>query len=121
MLNLNTVMIGSANPEGLRTFYTRLLGEPGWDQGGFVGWLAGNGMLMIGPHSEVKGRSESPGRIIVNFETPDVQAEFERIRGLGATVVHEPYHPGPAQDLWLATFEDPDGNYFQLASPMPAQ
>src|SRR5512132_492215 len=30
---------------------------------------------MIGPHSEVKGRNEMPGRIIVNFETPNVRGE----------------------------------------------
>ena len=24
-------------------------------------------------------------------------------------------------EMLLATFEDPDGNYFQLASPMPAE
>jgi predicted enzyme related to lactoylglutathione lyase len=122
MLNLSTVMIGSEDPKGLSAFYTTVLGEPAWDDGGYVGWQAGNGMLMIGPHSEVKGRNETPGRFILNFETPDVQREFDRIKGLGVTVQAEPYQPGGGtEDLWLATFEDPDGNYFQLASPMPAQ
>jgi hypothetical protein len=33
----------------------------------------------------------------------------------------EPYQPGPAGgEMWLGTLADPDGNYFQLASPMPA-
>jgi predicted enzyme related to lactoylglutathione lyase len=122
MLNLTTVMICSEDPQGLSAFYTRVLGEPAWQDMGYVGWQAGNGMLLIGPHSEVKGRNDMPGRIMVNFETPDVKAEFERIKGLGVAVQHEPYQPGEATgDLWLATFEDPDGNYFQLASPMPAQ
>jgi predicted enzyme related to lactoylglutathione lyase len=122
MLNLTTVMICSEDPEGLSAFYAKVLGEPAWQDMGYVGWQAGNGMLLIGPHSEVKGRNDMPGRIMVNFETPDVKAEFERIKGLGAVVQHEPYQPGEATgDLWLATFEDPDGNYFQLASPMPAQ
>jgi len=122
MLNLSTVMIGTEDPEGLSAFYTKVLGEPAWNGSGYVGWLAGKGFLMIGPHSEVKGRNESPGRIIINFETPDVPAEFERIRGLGAAVHQEPYHPGePPEEMWLATFEDPDGNFFQLASPMPEE
>jgi predicted enzyme related to lactoylglutathione lyase len=122
MLNLTTVMICSEDPQGLSAFYTKVLGEPAWQDMGYVGWQAGNGMLLIGPHSEVKGRNDMPGRIMVNFETPDVKAEFERIKGLGVAVQHEPYQPGEATgDLWLATFEDPDGNYFQLASPMPAQ
>ena len=121
MLNLSTVMIGSEDPKALSEFYTKVLGEPAWQDGGYVGWQAGNATLMIGPHSEVKGRNETPGRIILNFETPEVQGEFERIKGLGATVVREPYQPGGGPpEMWLATFEDPDGNYFQLASPMPA-
>ena len=122
MLNLNTIMICSEDPGALRAFYTKILGEPSWDEGGFVGWQPGNAMLMIGPHSEVKGRNDMPGRIILNFETTDFSGEFERIKGLDVTVEHEPYQPGDsAGDFWLATFEDPDGNYFQLASPMPSQ
>jgi predicted enzyme related to lactoylglutathione lyase len=122
MLNFNTVMIGSEEPKALSDFYAKVLGKPMWEDGGYVGWQAGGGNLMIGAHSEVKGRNEMPGRIILNFETPDVQGEFERIKGSGAAVVREPYQPGAdAPDMWLATFEDPDGNYFQLASPMPEQ
>lgn len=122
MLSLNTIMINSEDPDALSAFYRKVLGDPGWEDGGYVGWQAGSGMLMIGPHSEVKGRNEAPGRIIVNFETPDVKGEFDRLKALGAQVEHEPYQPGPAGgDMWLATLADPDGNLFQLASPMPAQ
>ncbi len=121
MLNFSTVMLGSQEPEPLRTFYVQVLGEPAWDQGGFTGWQAGNAMLMIGPHSEVKGKNETPGRIILNFETPDVRGEARRLKDLGATMVQEPYQPNSEMDMWLATFEDLDGNYFQLASPMPSQ
>jgi len=121
MLNMTTVMIYSEDPKPLADFYTKVLGEPMWEGNGFVGWQAGSGMLMTGPHSEVKGRNEMPGRIIVNFETPDVPGEFERIKALGAKVEQEPYHPGEEDEGWLATFEDPDGNFFQLATPMPAQ
>jgi predicted enzyme related to lactoylglutathione lyase len=124
MLSLTTVMLGTQDAKGLAEFYTKVLGEPGWSDESFTGWQAGPSWLMIGEHSEVKGRSEMPARIMLNFETPDVKTEFERIKGLGAAVVAEPYQPGPAPDggeFWLATFEDPDGNYFQLATPMPAE
>lgn len=120
MLNLNSVMINSEDPTALAAFYTKLLGEPGWSEGDYTGWMPGNGMLMIGPHSEVKGSNEMPGRLIFNFETTDVPGEFGRAKGIGATVVQEPYHPGEGnEDAWLATLADPDGNYFQFASPMP--
>jgi predicted enzyme related to lactoylglutathione lyase len=122
MLTLNTVMIGSDDPKSLSEFYTKVLGKPAWEDSAYVGWQAGSSWLMIGEHSEVKGRNEMPGRIILNFETPDVKGEFDRIKGLGAAVQQEPYQPGggDAPEMWIATFEDPDGNYFQLASPMPA-
>ncbi len=77
MLNLTTVMFYSEDPDALNAFYTKVLGEPAWENGGYVGWQAGNATLMTGPHSEVKGRNETPGRIIVNFETSDVRGEFD--------------------------------------------
>ena len=121
MLSLNTVMIGTEDVDRLKVFYTKVLGDPGWEDGGYVGWQAGAGTLMVGPHSEVKGRNETPGRIIVNFETPDVKSEYDRIKEAGADVEHEPYQPGgEAPEILIATFADPDGNLFQLATPMPA-
>ena len=53
MLKLNLVMVGSENPEPLVEFYTKVLGEPAWNDGGFVGWQSGSGAgFMIGAHSE---------------------------------------------------------------------
>ncbi len=77
---------------------------------------------MIGPHSEVKGKSQTPQRIMVSFVTKDVQAEFARIKELGATVIAEPYMPSAQEspDTWLATLADPDGNYLQLSTPWEA-
>ena len=40
------------------------------------------------------------------------------MKGAGATVVAEPYRPDENSEMWIATFADPDGNYFQLASVM---
>jgi predicted enzyme related to lactoylglutathione lyase len=121
MLKLNSIMLGSEDPSALSDFYTGILGKPTWEDGGYVGWQLGAAGLMIGQHSEVKGRNEMPGRIMWNLETADVKQDFDRIRALGATVVQEPYNPGGEDNasFWMATFEDPDGNYFQLASPMP--
>jgi predicted enzyme related to lactoylglutathione lyase len=119
MLKLNTVMLGSDDAKALSAFYAEVLGEPAWQDDAYTGWQAGDTWLMIGSHSEVKGRNEMPGRIMLNFETPDVRAEFERIKSLGARVEQEPYAPGEEPEMLLATFEDPDGNFFQLASPMP--
>ncbi|HSL09958.1 MAG TPA: VOC family protein [Actinomycetota bacterium] len=123
-MDLNSVLIGSEDPQRLRTFYTSLLGEPTWEADGYTTWQIGNGWLTVGFHDEVKGTNPSPGRLIWNIETADVAATFERMRDAGATVVAEPYQMGDDFDEftgWIATFADPDGNYFQLLSPMPEQ
>src|SRR5438552_3030725 len=109
MLDLNSIMVCSEDPKALSDFYTRVLGKPKFEDNAYTGWQQGAGWLMVGPHSEVKGRNEMPGRIMWNFETPDVKKEFERIKGLGASVVQEPYQPGDGP-MWMATFEDIDGN-----------
>jgi len=84
----------------------------------WYGYEVGTGSLMIGPHSEVHGRSKEPARIMIGLETEDVPGQFARIRDAGAEVVAEPYHPdGAGEGFWLATLADPDGNYLQLSSP----
>ena len=120
-LNLNNVMLGSEDSKRLADFYTGVLGVPNPDwsdqENGWFGFRSGDGSLAIGPHSEVKGRNEQPGRIMLNFSTAEVSAEFERIRDLGAEVVAEPYSPGGGEGMQMCTFADPDGNYFQLTTP----
>ncbi|MGQ0608659.1 MAG: VOC family protein [Chloroflexota bacterium] len=117
-MNFNSLLIGSEDPQRLVDYYTRLFGKPAFEDGGYSGWPIGSGWITIGPHDEVKGRNAHPGRLIWNIESADVQADFERFRTAGATVVREPYDPGGGTDGSIATFADPDDNYFQLMSPM---
>ena len=108
-------MIGTSDPKKLADFYEKVLEKkPDMEDGGWYGWSIGGTYLSIGEHSEVKGQAKEPQRIILNLETEDVKGEFERIKATGATVVKEPYEIGGA---WIATFADPDGNYFQLMPP----
>ena len=118
-MNFNSILIGSENPQGLVEYYTRLFGEPTWTDGGYTGWLIGSGAVTIGPHDQVKGRSAHPGRIIWNIESPDVTADFERLKAAGAIVIREPYGFEGEEGL-IATLADPYDNYFQLMSPMPS-
>jgi len=118
MLNLNSVMIGTMRPKVLADFYAGVIGRPADmadAESGFHGWSAGSSYLSILEHSEMGGNSKDPGRIMLNFETAKVQEEFERIKALGAAVIREPYEMGGG---WITTLADPDGNYFQLVSPM---
>jgi predicted enzyme related to lactoylglutathione lyase len=117
-MNFNSILVGSENPQGLVDYYTKLFGAPGFADGGYAGWQIGNGFLTVGPHSEVHGKSAEPGRLIWNIETTEVQAEFDRMKAAGAIVVREPYEFEGAPGSAIATLADPDGNYFQLTSPM---
>lgn len=114
MLNLNSFMIGSQQPEKLAEFYSGVLDKkPDWTDEDWYGWTVGNCHLTIGPHSEIKGRAREPQRLILNLETTDVLHESERLKKLGTPVIKEPYQ---IDDMWIATFADADGNYFQLMS-----
>ena len=117
-MNFNSILIGSEDPQRLVDYYTKLLGEPTWNDGGYVGWLIGSGAVTIGPHDQVNGKNAHPGRIIWNIESADVQGDFDRFKAAGAIVVREPYTFEQAPGSWIATFGDPDDNYFQLMSPM---
>ncbi len=116
-LNFNSIMLGSDNKKELIDFYAEVLGKPTMEDQGYTGWLVGSGFISVGEHSEVHGQNKEPGRLIFFFETDEVEDEFDRIKAIeGAKVVMEPAKMGDG-DFWLATISDPDGNYFQLASP----
>lgn len=119
MLNLNSVMIGTKRPKTLATFYEKVLGKPADmvdTENGFFGWQVGSGYFSVLEHSEMEGKTKDPGRVMLNFETSQVKEEFERIKTLDAVVIRAPYEMGGG---WIATLADPDGNYFQLVTPMP--
>lgn len=117
MLNLNSLLLSSEDVKKLASFYEKVLEKkPDMDEGGYIGFLAGKTFLTLGPHEKVNGKSPNPERMIFNFETTDVKKEFERIKDIGGKVVAKPYQMGDS-DMWIATFADPDGNYFQLATP----
>ncbi len=117
-MNFNSILIGSEDPKRLVDYYTRLFGQPTMSDGDYTGWLIGSGFVAIGPHSDVHGKNDAPGRLIWNIETPDVRGEFERLKAAGAIVVREPYKFEGAPGSAIATLADPDDNYFQLMSPM---
>ena len=118
MLNLNSVMIGTKQLKALATFYEKVIGKPADmvdSENGFYGWQVGSAYLSVLEHSEMGGSAKNPGRVMFNFETLQVKEEFERIKALGCVVIRAPYEMGGG---WIATLADPDGNYFQLVTPM---
>lgn len=115
MLNLNQIMVGSSQPKVLAEFYEKVFGRKAdMAEDGWWGWKFDGLFFGIGGHSEVHGKAKEPQRLIFNVETKEVKEEFERIKGIGVEVIKEPYE---MMGAWIATFADPDGNYFQLMTP----
>ena len=87
-------------------FYTKLLGKPIWDQGGYVSWQIGTGNMTVGPHDQVHGTNTEPGRLIWNIESDDVKGEFERLKAADVcrTAQVQPY----VLSTWEAEFPDLD-------------
>lgn len=118
MLDFSSILVFSTDPKKLADFYKRIFQrDPDWSEGGYYGFAAGKGFITFGPHDKVHGKNSNPERIMFNLETKDVKGEFDRIRKLGATVVAEPYNPMEEPKMLIATFADPDNNYFQLVTP----
>ncbi len=114
-LRLNSLMIGTSQPNALGEFYEKVFGRPAdMHDGSWYMWQSGSSALSINEHSDVKGQAKEPARMIVNLETKEVKQEFERLQKLNATIVKEPYEMGGG---WIATLADPDGNYVQLVTP----
>jgi predicted enzyme related to lactoylglutathione lyase len=111
-------MIGTTQPQVLSAFYEKVFGKPADmvdNENGFYGWQIGSAFMSVLEHSEMGGKTKDPGRVLLNFETTQVKEEFERLKALGAVVIREPYDMSGG---WIATLADPDGNYFQLITPM---
>lgn len=118
MLNLNSIIVATKQTQALVAFYEKVLGRPADmadSQHGFYGWQVGSFYFSVLDHSEMGGRSKDPGRVMFNFETAQVKEEFERMKAFGAQVIRAPYE---MEGGWIATLADPDGNYFQLVTPM---
>lgn len=116
-MNFNNILIGTADPQRLADYYTKLFGKPTMEDGGYTGWMIGSGFVAVGPHSEVSGKNPQPGRLIWNIESTDVRGDFDRMKAAGAIVVREPYSFEGMPNSLIATLADPDNNYFQLMTP----
>ena len=66
--------------------------------------------LILGVHTEVRGKSPDPLRIMVNLAVPDIQATVAQLDGI--PLIRSPERE--AWGGWIATLSDPDGNTVQL-------
>ena len=114
-MKLSSIILFSDKPKELLEFYKKVLNmKPDWTNGEYSDFKTGGAYFEIGPHDKVNGKNTSPERILLNFHVTNVEAEFARIKNLGTKIIKDLYTPEEDKRLKIATFEDPDGNYFQI-------
>jgi predicted enzyme related to lactoylglutathione lyase len=111
------VNVNSPSPEKLIAFYrdvVELEPEPQMGPGAF---RAGPSSITLDGHSEISGATSEPARVLITMRVNDLAAEHERLKNRGVPVVRT-----MGREYWggiISTFEDPDGNYFQLSEFHP--
>ena len=105
--------IWSEDLNNLLPFYRDTLGlKPNVETPGFVVFGEGNApALALGTHSEVKGTNSDPARHMVGLRTDDIEGEVQRLKSKGVVFVDD---PEKFDQVTVATFKDPEGNYVQL-------
>lgn len=117
---LEAILLSSNQPRKLAEFYrdkvvlkltTEMeIGDKGEEAFSFE--KLGGANLYIIYHSKVKGKNTQKSRIMFNFEVDNIEKEVKRLEKAKVKKVQDIYH---VQDYgYIATFEDIDGNYFQL-------
>jgi predicted enzyme related to lactoylglutathione lyase len=112
---VNSVVIWTEDVKKLAPFYRDTLGLKTSEMGDefAVFEIGGTQQLGLGVHSEVKGRSKEPNRVMINLDVDDCRAEYERLKAKGVQFVREPSSE-PMDGTIIATLQDPDGNTLQL-------
>ncbi len=117
---IESVLIGSADATKLAEFYREKVGlkqtmeaEMGEDNTNvFMFEFENKTSLAVMDHSEVKGKAHNPERIIFNIEVDNIEEEFKKLVDNGVKKITDIYHVENYGHI--ATFEDLDGNYFQI-------
>ena len=113
------------NVPALVSFYSRVLGvkAEGDDthaelntEGANISIFSIEGMESMAPHSM---QGAGYGSVTIGFEVNDVDAEYERLKALGAEFVKLPAtHPWGSRSFW---FRDPDGNIVDFFAVLEAR
>ena len=112
------VIIWTEHLDELLVFYQDTLGlTPHSVRPDFVSFIWGDVRLGIGRHSEIKGVTKDPYRVMVNLGVDNIHKAYDALRAKGVSFIRPPEqeHWGG----WVATFSDPDGNTIQLLQSGP--
>ena len=111
------ININSEQPERLKAFYADVVGLPKNPDMGENAFSIGGATLGIDGHSELKGGTKEPQRVLLDLFVDDLKAEQARIEAQGVKFIRK-----EGKEYWggvISTFLDPDGNYCQLIEFKP--
>ncbi len=124
--NIESIILFSENAQNLAKFYQEKVGlllsdeavmGGGGEESNIYFFNFGGITLSIVENPEVSGKNREPQRIIFNLETDDIEKEVKNLDSKGVKRVKDIYH---LQEYgYIATFEDLDGNYFQVVQTKP--
>lgn len=122
---IEAILISSENAQNLADFYKNKVGlelisenEIGDNGEKAFELKVGEGCgLYVMDHSEVKGKNTQAPRIMFNLEVSHIEDEVEKLKKTGVKLIQDIYHVEEYGQI--ATFEDIDGNYFQLVQVRP--
>ena len=106
------IQITSEDPDRLKSFYRDTVGLPNVPEMGDGAFAVGGANLFVDGHSETKGQTREPQRMLVDLVVDDVAAEQARLEEQGVEFIRR-----EGKEEWggtISTFLDPDGNYCQL-------
>jgi catechol 2,3-dioxygenase-like lactoylglutathione lyase family enzyme len=125
MPQFRSVCIVTADVQRLRRFYTAILGCEARGDERFVELTgAGIGLSISSVHvmdSMAPGSTDGAGagRIVLEFEVPDVDAVYTRLHEMGVPIIKPPTtQPWGLRSLW---FRDPDGHIVNFFCHAAAQ
>jgi len=106
------IQITSEDPDRLKSFYREVVELPNVPEIGDGAFAVGGANLIVDGHSETKGTTKEPQRMLVDLVVADLKAEQTRLEGQGVEFIRR-----EGKEEWggtISTFLDPDGNYCQL-------
>ncbi|MGE0600923.1 MAG: VOC family protein [Dehalococcoidia bacterium] len=119
-MNISHSFVQLASPDRPRllAFYRDVVGLPAREGMGPDALAIGeNTTLSVTDHSEVRGATKEPARVIIDFMVDDIDAEQARLEKAGVKFTRD-----KGLEFWggiISTFNDPDGNTLQLMQFKP--
>lgn len=111
------INLTSENPERMTAFYRDVVGLTPKPEMGEGALDAGGATLHVDGHSETKGRTKEPARVLIDLFVDDLAAEQSRLESAGVAFSRK-----AGREWWggiISTFSDPDGNTCQIIEYKP--